>query len=95
MDFAQILQRLMEFLTGNLIDPINAFLDGQAHQILSLTEFQITFGLGEITWFSLTLYDLLLIVIGLMVSITALILTWRFLKFLNGFVKGLFTGIKK
>lgn len=95
MNFAQLLTALMEFISMNLVNPIQMFLDNSGFDITNLADLPLTFGFGEITWFSINALDLLLIVIGLLVSITALVLTWKFIKFLNGFLKGLFTGIKR
>ena len=95
MDFAQLLTELMTFLLANLISPIEMFLEYFGYDLGSLKDLILNFGFGGITWFSINAHDLLLIVIGLMVSITALVLTWKFLKFLNNLLKGLFTGIKR
>lgn len=94
MDFAHILQTLMQFLSDNLVLPIQGFLVNNGCDVYDLNALQLKFGFGEITWFSVTALDLLLIVIGLMVSITALVLTWRFLKFLTRFIFSLFKGVK-
>ena len=95
MNFAQILTELMILLLSNLISPIEVFLECYSYDLGSLTDLILNFGFGETIWFSINAHDLLLIVIGLMVSIMALVLTWKFIKFLNGFLKGLFTGIKR
>lgn len=95
MTFANLLQQLMEFLHNNLIEPIHNFLVVNGTGITNLDDININFGFGQITWFSLNLYDLLLIVIGLMVSITALVLTWKFVKMLSNFVRRLFGGVRK
>lgn len=95
MNFVELLRQLMEFLSINLVNPIQMFLDASGSDITNLADLPLNFGFGEITWLSINALDLLLIVIGFMVSITALVLTWKFFKFLTGLLKGLFTGIKK
>ena len=95
MNFAQLLTTLMDFLVVNLVNPIQQFLCNHGYDITNLSDVPLNFGFGEITWLSITALDLLLIVIGFMVSITALVLTWKFFKFLTGLLKGLFTGIRK
>lgn len=95
MSFADLLSKLMEFLHTNLILPINVLLYNHGYDIATLEMVEINFGLGQITWFSATLYDILLIVIGLMVSITALVLTWKFVKMLSNIIRRLFGGVRK
>lgn len=95
MNFAQLLTTLMEFLSSNLVNPIQGFISDSGSDITNLADLPLNLGFGQVTWLSINALDLLLIVIGFMVSITALVLTWKFFKFLSGLLKGLFTGIKK
>lgn len=95
MDFAQLLTQLMLFLYNNLILPIDNVLNEIGFDIVALHDINFNIGFGQVTWFSLNLRDIIIVVIGFVVSITALVLTWRFIRFLNGFLKSLFTGIKR
>lgn len=94
MDFTQLLQNLMQFIWDNLYTPIYNFVTDTA---ISSSEFflkNISFGFGNVTWFTCTVADLLSFALALFVSITALVLTIRFLKFLSKLVGRLFGGVK-
>lgn len=95
MDFATLLETLMDFIYSNLVVPINNMLNSYGSVTTDLQSVDIKIGFGEITWFSVSLNELFVIIIGLMVSITALVLTWKFLKMLSNFVRRMFGGIRK
>lgn len=95
MNFGDILYNLMSFLYENLILPIQTLLmdytDGfEFSSPITFTNFG-----SDTTMFVLTLNEISVLIIGFLVSITALVFTWKFLKMLTRFVYRLFGGIRK
>lgn len=95
MDFRQLLTAIMEFLYINLVLPINDLLFMHGYEVTGLDMQSISLGFGDVTWFTINLVNLSLLIIGFAVSITALVLTWKFVKMLSNFVRRLFGGVRK
>lgn len=94
MDFPQLLQNLMQFIYDNLFNPIFNFMGDNALSAQGFLTMPFQIGFGDIIWFTTTPQDLICFAIAIGISITALVLTIKFIKTITNFVKGLFGGVK-
>lgn len=95
MNFADILYNLMVFIYENLVNPFVSFFVYYSDDLDLFNPITFTNFGSDTTMFVASFNDILVIAIGLMVSITALVLSWKFVKMLSNFVRRLFGGVRK
>lgn len=95
MDFPQMLYNVMDFIYQTLFMPVFDFVESYFDELSLKSSFDLSGLFGINTFPSFNISDLVLFIIAFAVSITALILFIKFMKWLTGFIRSLFSGVKK
>lgn len=96
MDFTTALYNIIAFIFDTITSPVLDFFYLMGFETFDFDapiNLSGIFGISQLPSFSTI--ELIALIVGFTVSITALMLVIKFIKFLNGLLKGLFTGIKR